>query len=200
MSRLSGTEGYGKTADALVERYDSLTFEHVHRSTLDLLPAPPARALDIGAGTGRDAAALAARGYMVVAAEPTAKMRANGQHLHVGGAIEWIDDGLPDLATVRAKYVPFDLVMMTAVWMHLDAEQRARAMPAVAGLVKTGGILTMSLRHGPVPEGRRMFDVSAAETSALAAWHGLETIHHTVRDAITKAIDVTWDILALRKL
>ena len=90
--------------------------------------------------------------------------------------------------------------MMTAVWMHLDAGQRARAMPAVASLVKTGGIMTMSLRHGPVPEGRRMFDVSAEETGVLASAHGLQTIHHTVRDAITKAVGVTWDTLAFRRL
>lgn len=200
MSVVSGTEGYGQTADALVERYESLTFEHVHRSILSLLPAPSCRALDIGAGTGRDAAALAARGYTVVAAEPTAEMRANGQRLHAGAAIEWIDDGLPDLTAVRTQHAPFDLVMMTAVWMHLDAGQRARAMPAVASLVNPGGILTLSLRHGPVPEGRRMFDVSAEETTALAGAHGLETIHQTARNAVTRAVGVTWDILAFRKI
>ena len=200
MSGISGTEGYGKTADALVEQYESLTFERVHRSILSLLPPPPGRALDVGAGTGRDAAALAQRGYTVVAAEPTAEMRANGQHLHASAAVEWIDDSLPDLAMVRARHAPFDLVMMTAVWMHLDVKQRARAMPAVASLLQTGGIATMSLRHGPVPEGRRMFDVSAEETIALAAAHGLETIHQSARAAVTRAVGVTWDILAYRKL
>lgn len=196
MGAVSGTEGYGKTADALVEQYESLSFEHVHRSILSLLPPPPARALDIGAGTGRDAAALVQRGYTVVAAEPTAEMRAHGQRLHAAAAIEWIDDGLPDLAVLRARHAPFDLVMMTAVWMHLDADQRGRAMPAVASLVRTGGVVTMSLRHGPVPAGRRMFDVSAAETIALASEHGLETIHQSTRDAVTRAAGVTWDILA----
>ncbi len=200
MVRVSGTEGYGKTADALVEQYEGLTFEHVHRSTLSLLPTPTARALDIGAGTGRDAAALAARGYTVVASEPTAEMRANGQRLHATAAIEWNDDGLPDLAMVRARHAPFDLVMMTAVWMHLDAEQRMRAMPVVASLLRTDGVMTMSLRHGPVPEGRRMFDVSADETSALALGYGLTTLHRSQRTSVTLAVGVTWDILAFRKV
>lgn len=197
MTRASGTEGYGETADTLVEQYEKMTFEHVHRSVLPLLPKPPARVLDVGAGTGRDAAALAARGYSVVAVEPTAEMRSHGQRLHADAAIEWIDDSLPELSIVRARGETFDLVMLTAVWMHLDLEQRERAMPAVASLLKPGGVMTMMLRHGPVPAGRRMFDVSAAETSALSGRHGLVTTHTSSRAAVTQAKDVTWDVLAL---
>jgi hypothetical protein len=43
--------------------------------------------------------------------------------------IEWVDDSLPDLATVRARGEEFEVVMLTAVWMHLDALQRRQAMP-----------------------------------------------------------------------
>jgi hypothetical protein len=32
--------------------------------------------------------------------------------------------------------------------------------------VRNGGIVIMSLRHGPIPTGRRMFEVSAEETIA----------------------------------
>jgi len=60
------------------------------------------------------------------------------------------------------------VVLLTAVWMHLDPEQRRQAMPQVARLLRRGGVLTLSLRHGPVPAGRRMFDVSADETIELA--------------------------------
>ncbi|MBA9855396.1 hypothetical protein D7S65_06330 [Ralstonia insidiosa] len=52
--------------------------------------------------------------------------------------------------------------------MHLDEAERKAAMSAVAGLVRAGGVIVMSLRHGPVPDGRRMFDVSADETIAVA--------------------------------
>lgn len=75
----NGTQGYGETADLLVTQYESRTFADVHRGVLPLLPAAPARALDIGAGTGRDAAALAALGHTVLAVEPTPAMRAHGQ-------------------------------------------------------------------------------------------------------------------------
>ena len=57
--------------------------------------------------------------------------------------------------------------------MHLDELQRRQAMPNVAALVRNGGVMIMSLRHGPVPPGRRMFEVSTEETIALAQPLGL---------------------------
>lgn len=62
---IPGTVGYGQAADVLAEQYESVTFTQVHQDTLHLLPAVPSRILDIGAGTGRDAAALAALGHQV---------------------------------------------------------------------------------------------------------------------------------------
>ncbi len=198
----NGTQGYGETADVLVTQYESRTFADVHRGLLPLLPAAPARALDIGAGTGRDAAALAALGHSVLAVEPTPEMRAHGQRLHPSPAIEWLDDSLPELAhvlaRVRARDQRFDLVMMTAVWMHLDEAERTRAMSCVAELIAPGGLMTLSLRHGPVPAGRRMFDVSPDETRALAARHGLATVYEKARPSVFNADGVWWDVLAFR--
>ena len=88
--------------------------------------------------------------------------------------------------------------MLTAVWMHLDPGQRERAMGRVAGLLRPGGLMTLLLRHGPVPQGRRMFEISAAETSALAAAHGLETIHDSERPALQGGSEVWWSRLAFR--
>jgi SAM-dependent methyltransferase len=195
----NGTQGYGETADMLVKQYESRSFADVHRGILRLLPPAPARALDIGAGTGRDAAALAALGHTVLAVEPTPEMRAHGQRLHPSPAIEWLDDSLPELARVRARGQSFDLVMMTAVWMHLDEVERLRAMACVAELIAPGGLMTLSLRHGPVPAGRRMFDVGPAETRALAARHGLATVYEKERPSVFNADGVWWDVLAFRK-
>ena len=90
--------------------------------------------------------------------------------------------------------------MMTAVWMHLDDAERTRAMPVVASLMRPGGVLTMSLRHGPVPSGRRMFDVSGEETIQLAAPQGLACVVHT-RDVsiLPGKSDVNWTWLAFRR-
>lgn len=184
MSNPASTAGYAEAADTLVRTYESIRFEDVHDGILHLIPEPhrdgrPGSALDIGAGTGRDAAALARRGFAVTAAEPTAELRDHGQRLHAGLDIRWLDDALPDLPRLTATGETFNLVMLTAVWMHLDAAERTRAMAAVAPLVAKGGRLALSLRHGPVPEGRRMFDVPADEVVATAAHYGLALLHRS---------------------
>lgn len=145
MSGPASNAGYAAQADALAVEYERLTFDQVHGDILHLLPPAPARVLDIGAGTGRDAAALAARGHTVTAVEPTAEMQAHGRRLHSEMPITWIADGLPGLATVTGY---FDVVLLTAVWMHLDPAERQAAMPRIAALTASGGIVAMTLRHG----------------------------------------------------
>jgi 2-polyprenyl-3-methyl-5-hydroxy-6-metoxy-1,4-benzoquinol methylase len=196
--RPSGTEGYGETADERVKQYESLAFADVHRHMLHLFPTVPSRIIDIGAGTGRDAAAFASFGHTVTAIEPTPELRAHAQLLHGQWAIRWIDDALPDLDRVHALGERYDLIMLTAVWMHLDQPQRELAMSRVAPLLRPEGLMALSLRHGPVPAGRRMFEVSAAETRTLAARHGLATIHESEGAALLGGPEVWWSRLALR--
>ncbi len=190
-----GTEGYAQEAPVLRERYEAIPFATVHRRILAFLPPAPAPILDIGAGTGRDAAAFAEMGHSVLAIEPTAALRAIAQELHPSPRITWLDDSLPDLATVRAYDERYDFVAMTAVWMHLDEAERARAMPHLASLVGTQGKLAMTVRHGPVPNGRRMFEVDTDETIALAAAEGLKpvlNIHEQSKAEPNRSLGVTW--------
>ncbi|MEV4560368.1 methyltransferase domain-containing protein [Kitasatospora sp. NPDC049285] len=215
-----GTAGYAEAADTLAVQYEEVTFEQVHARVLHLLPAAPARILDLGAGTGRDAAALAARGHQVLAVEPTAELRAHGRRLHPDPAITWLDAALPDLtlphhaaleatfdATSDAAFdatfdatsdAAFDAVFATAVWMHLAPAERERSMARIAALLAPAGRLFLTLRHGPVPPGRVMYDVSAAETTTLAARHHLHPVHHSERQDLHSRNGVTWSELAFR--
>lgn len=198
-TRVSGTEGYGETAAERVKQYESIPFAHVHRHWMHVFPTTPRHVIDIGAGTGRDAAGFADLGHTVTAVEPTPELRSEAQRLHPHPAITWIDDALPDLDRVHGLGERYDLVMLTAVWMHLDLAQRERAMARVAPLVRPGGTMALSLRHGPVPAGRRMFDVSAEETCGLAGRHGLTVIHESKGAAVLGGPDVWWDRLAFRQ-
>ena len=199
---VSGTEGYAQEAPELFKRYESIPAQEAHRAVVHLFPPVPANVLDIGAGTGRDAAWFADMGHRVVAVEPTEAMRSGAMRLHPSPRIQWLDDSLPDLSLLRARGERFDLVMLTAVWMHLDASERAQAMPNVATLVARPGRVIMTLRHGPVPAGRRMFEVTAGETVALAAQEGLHLLLNLSLASSSpenRAAGVTWTALALAR-
>lgn len=201
-ARASGTEGYGEEAETLFKRYDGLAFADVHGPVLHLLPQTASYILDIGAGTGRDAADFAAMGHRVVAVEPTDSLRTYAVARHPSSRIVWLDDSLPELRLLRGRSETFDAVMLTAVWMHLDAPQRQRAMPVVAAVLREGGVMIMSLRHGPVPQGRRMFEVSGQETITLAEAQGLHTLLNLRTESIEEAnrrAGVTWTRLAFRR-
>jgi SAM-dependent methyltransferase len=145
--KVSGTEGYADEAEELFRRYEAIPAADTHRAVLHLLPKAPSRILDIGSGTGRDAAWFAAQGHRVVAVEPTDALRLRAMALHPSPRIEWLNDSLPDLARLRPRG-RFDLVMLTAVWMHLDGPQRRRAMPNFASLVRSGGAVIMKTGMG----------------------------------------------------
>lgn len=200
MTRFAGTHGYDKEAAERVARYESIAPEYVHAPVLHLIQDGPCRTLEIGAGTGRDAAWLAGKGHAVLAVEPTAEMREVGMRLHPSPNIEWLDDGLPDLASVGGRG-PFDLLMLTAMWMHLDENERRQAMPRLAALAKPGAVMAMLLRHGPVADGRHVFETPVEETATLGQAAGFALLVNTHRGPLRPDgdPDVTWTSLAFRR-
>jgi Methyltransferase domain len=109
---------------------------------------------------------------------------------------------LPDLAVLRARDETFDLIMLTGVWMHLDAPQRRQAMPNLASLLRSGGLMIMKVRHGPVPSTRLMFAVPDDETIELAQAQGLELVLTRHQESIqegNRRAGVTWTRLAFAK-
>jgi SAM-dependent methyltransferase len=171
-----GTEGYSEDAESLISRYEGVSFKEKYQAVLHLLPTKASRILDIGAGTGGDAAWLTKNGHCVLAIEPTDPLREAGARLHPSNQIEWLDDSLPRLLKTMARKEVFDLVLVTAVWAHLDENERQQAMSNIAALLKPGALLIMSLRHGPAPANRRVFEVTAEETMALAQRDGLKEV------------------------
>lgn len=197
---VAGTAGYGANAAPLAEQYERLRFEDVHAQVLHLYPAPPGRVLDVGAGSGRDAAALARRGHEVLAVEPTPELRAEAMRRHADAGIVWLDDHLPALAAVQGLGQRFDLVLLTAVWMHLEPAGRAAALPVLAGLLAPGGVLSLTLRHGPVPAGRRMFDVPPSELVAHGTPLGLRCLHVGRRESLQGHAGVHWSQVVLQRM
>ncbi|MFE6156137.1 class I SAM-dependent methyltransferase [Streptomyces sp. NPDC057889] len=173
-----------------------MTFEAVHEEILHLLPDVPVRAVDIGAGTGRDATALAALGHEVIAVEPVRQLRLVAQRLHADANVVWLEDSLPGLEGLGGE---FGLILLSAVWMHLDEQERAAAMGRLVELLAPGGLLVISLRHGPPPADRRMFDVPADESAALARECGLSVLQVGGGQDQLGRNEIHWSELALRK-
>lgn len=163
---------YDDNTPEIASRYEFVKAEVVHAWLSDLLPSPPALVLDVGAGSGRDAAWLASRGYEVVAAEPSSAMRAEAARLHQSASIRWLSDALPALDRTFQLGLTFDVILLSAVWMHVPPKDRDRAFRKLVTLLRPGGIIAITLRFGPSERDRGFYSVSKAEIERLARERG----------------------------
>lgn len=197
-----GTEGYAEEAESLIPRYEGVSVVEKYKTVLHLLPARGSKVLDIGAGTGVDAAWFAANGHNVLAVEPTKALREAGARLHPSSQIEWLDDSLPSLEETRKHKKKFDLILVTAVWMHLAEGERQKAMANVAALLEQEAFLILTLRQGPAPTNRRVFEVTAEETIELAQQSGLRNCLYEQTQSIqllNRQAGVMWSWVAFQK-
>jgi SAM-dependent methyltransferase len=140
---------YDRDAAGFAARYDSVSFAAVHPLLVRYLPARGA-ALDIGAGSGRDARALAAHGLNVTAVEPSAGLRAIGATSDPG--IRWIDDQLPDLCRLSDDAGRFDLILCSAVLMLVAPNHLIASLVTMAGLLSPGGRIGINVRQPMLDE------------------------------------------------
>ncbi len=189
---------YDVRAHALLPDYERFSFNDVHATVLDLLPDPGAFVLDVGAGSGRDAAWFASNGHRVVAVEPSSEMRVAAGKRHPSRDIRWLDDALPGLEKVLRSKLTFDLVWLSAMWMHVPPTARTRAFRKLVSVLSPGGSMMISLRRGPAPPGRSMAPVTAADVETLARRHGLQTVRKRSQPDLGGRTGVSWEILWLR--
>lgn len=171
---------------------------------MDLLPTGVnSRASDVGAGSGRDAAWLVSRGFEVWAFEPSEVMRREAQKRHAEVSITWLDDHLPELEHTRMaaseQGVLFNIILMSAVWMHLAPQVRATAFKNLMGLLTAGGILAVTLRCGPAPAEREMYEVTEEEICQLSAEYGATVLRCLSASDQSGRPEVSWIQMALQK-
>jgi SAM-dependent methyltransferase len=189
---------YDDHAGPVVERYESLAPERVNAWLEALLPSQPALVLDVGAGSGRDAAWLVSLGHEVITVEPSEQMRVHGQRLHVSDKIRWINDRLPGLENVHRLGLSFDFSLLNAVWMHLASAKRRRAFRKLITLLKPGGWIAISFRQPDASNPRAMFPCHVDELEQLARIHGsfIERCE-TANDELSRS-GVQWTRLIVR--
>lgn len=163
-----------------------------------LLADGQALILDVGAGTGRDAAWLASLGHKVVAVEPSSGMQAQAKRHHPHDLVEWREDSLPGLAKIGRAGLSFDAILLNAVWQHVPPPDRRRAFRKLVGLLRAGGILLLTLRDGPSEPERAMHPAPLAEVEALARDHGMTLVLAApAADSLGREA-VRWTNVALR--
>ena len=206
---------YNDNADELAQQYLSKPFDDIHKSWNQFLPAimnnPDARILELGAGAGRDAkhfAQLAAATHgdnnnvQVLAVEPAKLLSNIGQHTTQNLNVKWVEDSLPALNNVADLEMSFDLILLSAVWMHIPPSDRERSIRKLANLLKPGGKLVITLRHGQTDTEcveRKMHHVCTQELTKLASNVGLFTKLETGKesDELNRS-HVTWQTVVLQ--
>lgn len=199
---------YNANASKLAEMYQSKTFSQVHYAWLEYLPAilnkSDARILDLGAGAGRDSKYLAEQGkaknISVTAIEPAQTLAKQGKKHTQGLNVQWLEDSLPDLKTLSRQQSSFDLILLCAVWMHIPVTEREPSIRKLAWLLKPGGKLVISLRHGPSGDQRIMHQVCADELLKLGKSVALSPVLVTDQqnDVIGRA-EVNWQTVVFIK-
>ena len=192
------TAWYDTHAETAVARYENVCPHQIYRWCAHLLPPAPATALDIGAGSGRDAAFMASKGYDVLAVEPSQRMRTVGSRLHAEASFQWVDDRLPSLAKVTSYGLTFNLILINAVWMHIAQGDRPRSFRKLVNLLKPGGLLLMIIPKGHPDTSRGFFPVSRHEIETLARGHGAYTERYEVSDDLGGRDQLQWESLAIR--
>lgn len=168
----------------------------------------PGRALDVGSGEGADALWLAARGWQVTAVDISsvaldrAAAHAEEAGAGVAEAITWLRADVTQWAAPTPSYE-----LVTAQFMHLYPNPRARLFADLAAAVVPGGELLVVAHHPkdletgvprpPLPE---LFYEGDAVTAALAegewdvlvdqvrtAEQTLDGTTYTVHDLVVRA-------------
>ena len=132
----------------------------------------------------------------MTAVEPVAAFRKAGRDKH-GSALAWVDDRLPDLPALRRRR--FDLLLVSGVWQHLTEADRRTGLANLSPITAPGGLLILSLRHGPGAPDRPVVPVSAERTITIAEETGFQLVRRRRAESIgaaNRAAGVIWTWLA----
>ena len=136
---------YDNNAECIAAKYERVNFSSVLEPIMAELPAG-ASVLDLGCGSGRDAASFVRCGFDVTGtdASPAMLEQAVWHHRELAGRV--VLHALP-------KELPFqlgcfDAALAMAVFMHMEEAEIPRAFTAVRRVLRRGGLFAYSVNIG----------------------------------------------------
>lgn len=188
-------DGYIDDSNFLIQSFEAVSSPDLLSHVLNFIPSSNCRVIEIGAGTGRDAAWLALKGLNVSAVEPMADFREAGKSLHPSPLIEWFDDSLPSLSQIIQQNKTYELALLISVWQHVPKADKLASLTNLHSILEQNGKLIISVRNGPGSINRKCYPTSAKETIVIALQCGFKLIFSykalSVQESNKKS-HVTW--------
>jgi 2-polyprenyl-3-methyl-5-hydroxy-6-metoxy-1,4-benzoquinol methylase len=192
---------YNTNAEFLAVQYKSISASIVHGSWKHLLlklDKATKTALDVGAGSGRDASWLANQNFQVTALEPAKKLLSQAKKNFPHNNIQWLNDSLPSLKTINNECC-FDVVLVSAVWMHLSPINQCKSLERLMPLIKFRGLLVITIRVGNFEDGRTAYPFNADELVEQAKNNKLTIKINNISNDKMQRSNVTWQTLVFER-
>jgi SAM-dependent methyltransferase len=129
-------------------RYESADMSRLHTVLLRYLPPKGASVLELGCGSGRDAAFLLANGYEVTAVDASAGMVAEATRIHpeLSGRVSCAAIPFPGDSPLLLR--TFDAVVSIGMLMHIPDAGLSDTVLQIRRLLRPGGVLFVDVSVG----------------------------------------------------
>ncbi len=196
---------YDDHAAAATTSYERVDFSRLVDRFAALLQ-PGARVLDLGCGSGRDAARLRARGYDVVAADGSKAMLARATAIHPELTGHTFHVVLPE--TLPFDSDAFNGAMSWAVIMHVPESELGRVFGEIARILAPDGVLGYSVNtvrpgldaDGSDTRGRHFTCLASDAWRRLHENAGFQTIDAEETDDMLGRSGIRWMTCFARKI
>ncbi|MFW5842889.1 MAG: class I SAM-dependent methyltransferase [Spirochaetota bacterium] len=195
---------YQLEAPAAAATYESVDFGGVTDRVLRYIQER-GRLLEVGCGSGRDAAYYLGRGFDVTATDASAHMLSQAFRLHPDLEGHLVHHQLPNPLPFADG--AFDVVTAMAVLMHLTAADAETALGELARVTRPGGIVAYSVStHRPNldpegfdPKGRYFICLNEDEWSALNSASGFLPVDSWPSRDLNGRVGVQWVTFVCRR-
>lgn len=200
MSKPDNIQIYDENAKQLTARYTSITTEEALPPFVQIIKnytGTGDTALDIGSGSGRDAAWLAEHGWRVDAIDGSTALLAEAAILNNHPHIHYRYDRAPSFEEIRSLGTQYDVILMSAFIFHFDQAERQAILQFCRTVLAPAGLIYITLRRGPDSANRQIYDVPLEDIEKFSAKNGLSFHYHGRSRDSASPKDVSWDHLSL---